>query len=169
MNENNNYNKSNVGPYKASGNLNTFIGNPSVNINDTMDVNIQSIATNDVNKNDSNGINTSFENVHDSLINQSVVQNNHQIGVNLTNTPINNANANYSTNTTVTNVNNNSNNTNRNDNNVTKTYVGVNGRAKKKNIQLKLGSEFKMALLIIVILMIFIFLLPKISEIFRGY
>lgn len=164
MNENNNYNKSNVGPYKASGNLNTFIGNPSVNINDTMDVNIQSIATNDVHKNDSNNINTSPRSMYDDGINQYGVQNNYQTLV--TNTSINNTNAKYSANTIFTDTNNNSNKTN---NNITKTYVGVNEKPKKKNIQLKLGSEFKIALLIIVILMIFIFLLPKISEIFRGY
>ena len=36
----------NVMPYKASGNLNTTIGNPRINVNDPMNVNIQSVNTN---------------------------------------------------------------------------------------------------------------------------
>ena len=46
MNENQDYNNGNITPYKASGNLNTVIANPSVNINDTMNVNIKNMATN---------------------------------------------------------------------------------------------------------------------------
>ena len=33
----------NVTPYRATGNLNTAISNPSIDINDTMDVNIKSV------------------------------------------------------------------------------------------------------------------------------
>ena len=35
----------NVTPYRATGNLNTAISNPSIDINDTMDVNIKSVNT----------------------------------------------------------------------------------------------------------------------------
>lgn len=45
MNYNDNKELDNVTPYKATGNLNTAISNPSVNINNTMDVNIKSVNT----------------------------------------------------------------------------------------------------------------------------
>lgn len=166
MNENNNYNNGNVSPYKASGNLNTIIGNPAVNINSAMDVNIQNVATNKVNVNNSNDLSTASKNMRSSGVNLLGVQNNSSV---VTNTPINNTNINHNSDTKVTNIDNTSNNAYSNNNYVTKTYVEKNDKPKKKNIQLKLGAEFKMALLIVVILMIFIFLLPKISEIFRGY
>ena len=51
-------------PYRAMGNMNTVISNPSVNINNTMDVNIASAGTN----NDS--LNTSSE-VDNNLVNDT--------------------------------------------------------------------------------------------------
>lgn len=53
MNEENNLNVNNdivqnnngTSPYKAMGNMNTVISNPSVNINNTMDINIASVGT----------------------------------------------------------------------------------------------------------------------------
>lgn len=158
MNENNNFNSGNIRPYKASGNLNTVIGNPSVNINDTMNVNIQSMTTNDVTVNNNNNINASM--VQNT---QNNINNNQNIG---TNVPIDNSNTNININTVSSS---NMQTNNQTSGYVNKTYVSVNNKAKKKNIQLKLGSEFKIALLIVVILLIFILLLPKINELFRGY
>ena len=43
---NSNNGNDNVGPYKATGNLNTVISNPSANINNTMEVNIQNAKPN---------------------------------------------------------------------------------------------------------------------------
>lgn len=159
MNDNNNSSNGGIRPYKASGNLNTVIGNPSVNINDTMNVNIQSMSTNNF-----NNTNNNFQNMQDD-VNTSFVQNINQKIVN--NTPVNDTNNNN--NTEVNNISNNVSTTKPNNSYVTKTYVGLNSKPPKKNNNLKIGPELKIALLIIVILMVFIFLLPKISEIFRGY
>lgn len=43
---NNNQEEINVSPYKATGNLNRTISNPSASINDAMNVNIQNVTTN---------------------------------------------------------------------------------------------------------------------------
>ena len=46
MNQNENQSNEKVTPYKATANLNTAISNPSVDINDTMNINIQTMSTN---------------------------------------------------------------------------------------------------------------------------
>ena len=159
MNENNQYNTDNVRPYKASGNLNTVIGNPSININDTMNVNIQNMATNHISVN--NDISAEIDN--------NILNNSNQQKTIVTNMTINDNNidtkvlSNSMNNDAIQRAN------NQDSQYVNKTYVTTNNKPKKKNIQLNLGSEFKIAFLIMVILMIFIFLLPKISEFFRGY
>lgn len=138
----------NTTPYRASGNLNTVIGNPSVNINDTMNVNIQSIATDVPN---SNNIQTSNPQVvNNSFTNSNFVSND-------INNSLNNNKVDSGTQNSVTN------------NNANRTYVTTDNRPKKKNISLNFGPEFKIVLLIIVVLLVFVFLLPMISDMFRGY
>ena len=61
MNDNNN-----VSPYKATGNLNTTISNPSANINDTMNVNIENASLNM----QTNSINPTNNNVQNNIINE---------------------------------------------------------------------------------------------------
>ncbi len=163
MNENQEYNSENIKPYKATGNLNTAIGNPSVNINDTMNINIQNMSTNTVNT-------TSSQNNQNSMplsslqmpmnngipVNNSVSLNNNistnNIATNITNTPVSSQPVN-----------------NQNNSFVKKTYVTTDNKPKKKNISLHFGSEFKIVLLIMVILLVFVFLLPVISDMFGGY
>lgn len=146
MNENNNYNDGNIRPYKASGNLNTVIGNPNVNINDTMNINIQNAATN--------------------IPSNNMAANNNNIQVGNSNTNINTmVNNNYSS---MPNYNT-GNNANKNDNSKKKSNVSIDNKHKKKTMSFNLGSEFKIALLITVVLLAFIFLLPMLSELISGY
>ena len=173
MNENNNYNNGSITPYKASGNLNTAIGNPTVNINDTMDVNIQSMATNTVS--------TSYINNNQSPVNNTSIPVNNNLNSNnnintLTNSNINSIQNNETNNNVTTNsIHNVSNISNQyiqdeqRNNNINKTYVSIDNKPKKKNISLSLGPEFKIGLLIIVILLVFVLFLPMISEFFNGY
>ena len=156
---NNEYNNNNVMPYKASGNLNTAINNPSVNINNTMDVNIKNMTTNNREYNISN-VNVNSNPVNNNI--DSVSVSSDQVN---TNVATNNNIVNNSTNNQINNKNNSSNNKSF----VSRTYVTTDNRPKKKNKQINLGSEFKIALLIIVILLVFVFLLPVISDMFGGY
>lgn len=163
MNENGEYNSGNIKPYKATGNLNTAIGNPSVNINDTMNVNIQNMATNTVNTA------TSSPNIQNEIsLNSIGTPINNGVTIN-NNTNLNN----ISTNNVVPNIPNTSipgqQINNQNNSFVTKTYVTADNRPKKKNITLNFGSEFKIAILIIVILLVFVFLLPMLSDMIIGY
>lgn len=66
MYESSDKDSSNVEPYRASGNLNTSIGIPNIDVNDAMNMNIQSVNTN-----------SSFNNSND--MSQNVANN---IGVN---------------------------------------------------------------------------------------
>ena len=157
MNENQEYNSGVVKPYKATANLNIAIGNPSVNINNTMDVNIQNIKTN-------TGVPSSINN-NISNTNLNVVDTNVSNIVNKT-TIHDNTNNNQQN---VINSDNSQNKANLSSDYVTKTYVTVDNKPKKKKLTFNLGSEFKMALLIIVILLVFVFILPIISEIIFGY
>jgi len=147
MNENNDYNSTNVRPYKATGNLNTAIGNPSININDAMNVNIQNASTN-----------TQELNI-DQNYNNAPQINNQELSV-----PENNI-----VNNTINNVNTNTNQTTQNNSYVKKTYVSADNKPKKKKISLNMGPEFKIGLLIIVILLAFVFLLPLLSKLIMGY
>ena len=148
MNQNNNNNNGSVTPYRATGNLNTAINNPRVNINDTMNVNIQSMATNTVPVNNQN-IET---NINTQVNNQIPIQNNVNYNANnVQNVPLQN---NY---------------TQTNQTMVNRTYVTTDNKPKKKKLSSSLGPEFKIALLIIVILLVFIFLLPVISDLLGGY
>lgn len=167
MNENNNYNNGNVTPYKASGNLNAAIGNPQVNINDTMNVNIQNMATNVATTSSVQNNNPNFtpNNVIPAA-NNNVVPNNNIPNNNVVTHNIQNGTGNnnqYTQNIQPAQM------SNPNTSYVNKTYVSADNKPKKKNISLSLGPEFKIGLLIIVILLVFVFLLPMISDFFNGY
>lgn len=141
---NSNNNVSSSGPYKASGNLNTVISNPSANINDTMGVNIQ---------NASSSIQNTNQNINAMPSNQVVNQNINPQALNQMNTSSRqNVNVNSPETAKTTSV--------------TKTYVTSDNKPKKRTISLNIGPEFKIAILIIVILLIFIFLLPLFPELF---
>lgn len=135
----------NVTPYKATGNLNTAISNPTVHINDAMNMNIKSVNTV---QNNNAGVSTP-DNIP--------VTNNY-----------NTMNLNNASN--MPNVNNNviaeTNNQNVNNINVKKTYVTTDNKSKKKKLNLNLTKEFKIALLIIVILFVFVFILDLLPKLF---
>ena len=163
----NNSNNNNVQKYQASStNLNTVISNPTVNINDTMNMNIQNMSSNQ-------GINNTANGNVNSMINPSVTAPN--IPVNSGPEPTNkyiNTNINNNNNNTVnSNINNNNNVNTINTSNmsnvapsINRTYVTNEVKPKKKTASIKMGSEFKTALLIVVILLIFILFLPIISD-----
>ena len=153
---NNNSNNNNVQRYQASStNLNTVISNPTVNINDTMNMNIQNMSSNQ-------GINNTANGNVNSMINPSVTAPN--IPVNSGPEPTNKyINTNINTNTISQNNINTSNMSNVAPS-INRTYVTNEVKPKKKNTSIKMGSEFKTALLIVVILLIFILFLPIISD-----
>ena len=160
----NNSNNNNVQRYQASStNLNTVISNPTVNINDTMNMNIQNMSSNQ-------GINNTANGNVNSMINPSVTAPN--IPVNSGPEPTNkyiNTNINNNTVNSNININNNVNtiNTSNMSNvapSINRTYVTNEVKPKKKTASIKMGSEFKTALLIVVILLIFILFLPIISD-----
>ena len=160
----NNSNNNNVQKYQASStNLNTVISNPTVNINDTMNMNIQNMSSNQ-------GINNTANGNVNSMINPSVTAPN--IPVNSGPEPTNKyINTNINNNNTVnSNINNNNVNTINTSNmsnvapSINRTYVTNEVKPKKKTTSIKMGSEFKTALLIVVILLIFILFLPIISD-----
>mgnify|MGYP004528723987 CR=1 FL=1 len=162
----NNSNNNNVQRYQASStNLNTVISNPTVNINDTMNMNIQNMSSNQ-------GINNTANGNVNSMINPSVTAPNIPVnsGPEPTNKYINtNINNNNTVNSNI-NINNNNVNTINTSNmsnvapSINRTYVTNEVKPKKKTASIKMGSEFKTALLIVVILLIFILFLPIISD-----
>ena len=162
----NNSNNNNVQRYQASStNLNTVISNPTVNINDTMNMNIQNMSSNQ-------GINNTANGNVNSMINPSVTAPNIPVnsGPEPTNKYINtNINNNNTVNSNI-NINNNNVNTINTSNmsnvapSINRTYVTNEVKPKKKTASVKMGSEFKTALLIVVILLIFILFLPIISD-----
>lgn len=165
MNEKNDYTNDRV-PYKATTNLNTAIGNPSVNINDTMNVNIKTMSTP-----------SDYQNL---VQNNDVIPNNTLTTTNIQS--VNTLNQTYKEQTTEIpsintnqNVNNYTQNNNipsqniQDSNTVKKTYVNMDNKPRKKTITFNLGPEFKIAILIIVILLVFVFLLPIINELIFGY
>lgn len=143
-------NNNNVTPYRASGNLNTSIGIPQMNVNDPMNMNIQSVNTiptlNNNNNNNNTFSNPNNINIQNNSINGSV--------------PYSNINQNNNINSSMNNevVN--------NDSPVKRTFISNN--TKKKKASINLGPEFKIALLIIVVLLVFIFLLPVITSLFSD-
>ena len=147
MNNQNENGNINSGPYKATTNMNTIIGNPNANINNTMNINIQSMATNDVNNIPMSNNDGMERELNDASLtnkveysdmtkeNKTVLPNNNTFDSRVSNTP-----------------------------NVNKTYVSIDNKPKKKKLTINLGSEFKVALLIVVILLVFIFILPLITD-----
>lgn len=157
MNQNLEREKPTVAPYKASGNLNTAINNPSININDTMNINIQNAGSNDTNSNITDNTNNVNQPIGVGQYNTGEIQNNTVNNIPQNINLGNNINTNQSTVVTSENT------------NVEKQYVAVDNNKKKKTISFEIGPKFKIVLLIIVILLIFILLLPVISNTFRGY
>ncbi|UKI27813.1 MAG: hypothetical protein L6V91_04465 [Bacilli bacterium] len=164
----NNSNNNNVQRYQASStNLNTVISNPTVNINDTMNMNIQNMSSNQ-------GINNTANGNVNSMINPSVTAPN--IPVNSGPEPTNkyiNTNINNNNNTVNSNININNNNVNTiNTSNmsnvapsINRTYVTNEVKPKKRNTSIKMGSEFKTALFNCSnIINIYIVFLPIISD-----
>lgn len=161
MNENNNYTNGKV-PYKATTNLNTAIGNPSVNINDTMNVNIKTMSTpsNYQSLVQNSGVMPNTPNIQNVETQNQTYQDSTK-GV-----------SNISTNQNINNYTQNNNIPNQNvqdSNTIKKTYVNMDNKPKKKNVTFNVGPEFKIAILIIVILLVFVFLLPIINELIFGY
>ena len=151
----NNSNNNNVQRYQASStNLNTVISNPTVNINDTMNMNIQNMSSDQ-------GINNTANGNVNSMINPSVTAPNIPVnsGPELTNKYIN---TNINNNNTVNTIN--TSNMSNVAPSINRTYVTNEVKPKKKTASIKMGSEFKTALLIVVILLIFILFLPIISD-----
>ncbi|MGN1342129.1 MAG: hypothetical protein ACI4VL_02740 [Bacilli bacterium] len=145
---NSNNGNDNVGPYKATGNLNTVISNPSANINNTMEVNIQNAKPN----------------LQDSALDSGAI--NQSSAVDLIQNQNNNVqNINQSTLENINSIQYNDNFTDKSST-VAKTYVTSDNKPKKKTISLNIGPEFKIAILIIVILLLFIFLLPMLPNLF---
>ena len=148
MQEDNTNNNDNVAPYRASKNLNTSIGIPSMDVNDPMNMNIQSVNTN-------SSLNTN--NINNANINNSYIQNVPN------NTNMSNGNVQSMPNNINMSNNNIQNNTEVVSNTTVKRNFVSNSKGKKKN-SINLGPEFKIALLIIVVLLVFIFLLPVITS-----
>jgi len=160
-NETNNINNftnsdnSNVPTYKATGNLNTMISNPSINVNDPMNINIQNNTSFDTQVSNQNlNTDTYVNSVNTNTINAN--NNNNNINDNLGQennnqpiTPVVNENQNINQNT---------------------TYVANQTITpkKKKTIKISFSKETKIALLIAFILLIFILIMPGIYDFFRG-
>ena len=148
---NNNQEEINVSPYKATGNLNRTISNPSASINDAMNVNIQNVTTNNTQVVEPVPINTPPQQQSNTIPVTPRAQTN-----NINNQSI--IEEALKTQTATNTINNN------NVNN--KVYVNNENKPKKKKLTLSIGPEFKIALLIIVILLAFVlFILPLISNV----
>ena len=132
-------NNQDVGPYKATGNLNTIISNPSANINNAMNVNIQNIPAE--------------IQAQPLPVEQPAQAPIEPLQNNISNEQLQNQNVAQEQNTEST---------------VTKTYISNENKPKKKTVTISMGPEFKMALLIIVLLLIFILFLPLVPNLFRG-
>ena len=147
MNENKDYNSENITPYKATANLNTAIANPNVNINDTMNINIKTMATNIP------SVNTEPVNTDNNCV-KSHINNTEQIK-NVVNSKVaenqqNNVSGNHNPNVNI------------------KTNESTDNKNKKKNILLNIKPELKIALLIIVILLACVLILPILSDLIIG-
>ena len=156
-------------PYRASRNLNTSIGNPNIDVNNTMNINIQNISTNykdnqndntsdlqskqvEVNKIENNVLENNISNSKKININtekKSTIEDKHVVNPYIPNTKENTLSTNEET--------------------QQKVYVPSeeekNDEKKTGTNSVKLGPEFRMALLIIVLLLMVLFLLPMFSSI----
>jgi len=193
MNENDNYNSGNVRPYKATANLNTAIANPSANINDAMDVNIQNIRADVPNINSMQNtqyvrtdnqsassmpnipnVPTYKENINNTtnVIQKPEIKKDEVLIQNIekTNNVNNDIKKSINLNTVNIPVDNNQNiNTNENTGYVKKVYITEENKPKKKTVSLNMGPEFKTGLLIIVILLAFVLVLPMLIDLVMGY
>ena len=145
---NNNQEEMNVSPYKATGNLNRTISNPSASINDAMNVNIQNVATNNTQVVEPAPV-TPPPQQPTSIPIAPNIQTNNINNQSIIEEALKKQNA-----TSTVNSSNN------------KVYVNNENKPKKKKLTLSIGPEFKIALLIIVILLAFVlFILPLISNV----
>lgn len=140
MQDNNSNGNDNITPYKASGNLNTSIGIPSIDVNDAMNMNIHSANTN---------ANTLFAN----NVQENANYDTHS------NIPNNNGSQ-IIQNVSVEESKSDGNEEIDNNASVKRNFVSNSEKTKKKKITINLGPEFKIALLIVVVLLVFVFLLP---------
>ena len=135
-------------PYKASGNLNTSIGNPSMDVNNTMQVNIQSVNSNISNNNANNGGNSVVPKA------ESISASNQNVQVTpKTSTPPNN----YA-----------SSSSDSKENEIKKPYIPNQNSTGQSKSKVKMGPEVRFAFLIVVLLIIFVLLLPMISKFVTG-
>lgn len=160
MNSEPNKNNEAVTPYKASKNLNTMIGNPSIQVNDTMNVNIQNIQTAQI-----NNTMQSTETIPNTIPNNGINQPNPPEVAQIINNNVASSETNNLENSTP------AQNINQMNSEPNKKYVAETklSNKKKKTSSFNLGPEFKIALLIVVILLVFIFLLPVISDLLRNH
>ena len=147
-------------PYKASKNLNTSIGNPSVDINNTMNINIQNVSTSEKKPQE---VSNSVE------VQNNVVENNKE--KNASESSQKNNTISKTSNPYTLNVSPKENSNEKNIKNEEHVYVPKeenNSEEEAKPKGIKLGSEFRMALLIIIFLLAVLFLLPVVSDFIGG-
>ena len=141
-------------PYRASGNLNTSIGNPSMDVNNAMQINIQSVNTAANNKtnvsvntnNTSNPVTNANNSVPKSATNKEQVNN--QSKTVIPNNYVDSSNTDKES--------------------IKKVYVPNQNHTSQKNGKVKMGAEFRFAFLIVVLLLAFVLLLPMITSFITG-
>ena len=162
-----------VVPYKATGNLNTAIENPQININSAVDVNIQNFPSNidsgtiqnlDNNNYDTNVINNSMNNnpttVNPIMNNEPSnytpsVENNMNVGVtNTVSTPVDNNN--YDEVQYVS------------TNGMGNTYEPTIDGKKKNRFSITIPKELKVIAFIVFLLFIFVMAIPGIYDFFKD-
>ncbi len=182
LNDNNNNNQTPVTPYHATGNLNTAIGNPNINVNDPMHVNIQNGSNNNVTsvppvdllKPENQVSNTNGQaSVNINNNSNNVINNNGQVntsnGVNQGEQLNGTTNTSYQPDVTEQYV---PNQELQSDNVYkTTTYISTQpsiNQKKKKTVKLSLSPETKIAMVIALILFIFIMVMPTIYDFIRS-
>ena len=143
-------------PYRASGNLNTSIGNPSMDVNNAMQINIQSVNTAANNKTNVS-VNTNNTSKPVTNANNSVPK-----------SATNKEQVNKQSKTVV--PNNYVNSSNADKEGIKKAYVPNQNQnhTSQKNGKVKMGAEFRFAFLIVVLLLAFVLLLPMITSFITG-
>ena len=153
-----------VGPYKATANLNTAIENPQVNINSAVDVNIQNFPSN-VDSNAIQQVDNTYDDTVDKISDVESVSSTVSSEPVVENTFINEDLKNDS----VDNV---------NSNNDEVQYVSTNGMGevyeptvagkKKNSFSVTIPKELKVMFFIVFLLFIFVLAIPGIYDFFKG-
>ena len=170
----NNEENNSATPYRASRNLNTSIGNPNIDVNNTMNINIQNVSTNykdtqtDSSISEERNNNVQVNNVNNDVMKNSILNSKDTI-INTEKKKIEEKKS--SVNPYIPNVKEKVETIN--DKSGTKVYTpdsDNNSEEEKKTATstVRLGSEFRMALLIIVLLLAVLFVLPMFSGIIGG-